>query len=354
MIKALIIGSNRDSIVKAQCEPFTYSRKQLVQQLNLKVQYLPAETFADIAQVCKQHESEIVFLLPYWRENPLEAEQIMKSIREDHPHRKLILIDPFAQASTKYFNLLPYVDRFLKRQRYKNIEDYKQHYIGGSQFTDFVARKWNYNFEGWYVGSDVPSGYENRIQLGWSLGTAKRFKKALFQPQFNWFRPKKTLDIFCRLSLGSETKKEWYYEYRQAAVDALLPLASDYKIAASGGFMGSSLVPQRQYLQEIKSSRIVFSPFGWGESCWRDFEAICYNCLLVKPSMAHLDIHPNLFIEGETYVPVAWDFSDLTEKCQYYLDNPQEANRIIKNARQAYENYFKNHEFVNFIQKLIV
>ena len=101
MIKALIIGSNRDSIVKAQCEPFTYSRKQLVQQLNLKVQYFPAQTFTDIAQVCKQHESEIVFLLPYWRENPLEAEQIMKSIREDHPHRKLILIDPFAQASTK-------------------------------------------------------------------------------------------------------------------------------------------------------------------------------------------------------------------------------------------------------------
>lgn len=152
--------------------------------------------------------------------------------------------------------------------------------------------------------------------------------------------------------MGSSQKKEWYYQYRQTALEALQPLASDYQIVTSGKTEGG-LVPYHQYLQEIKKSRIVFSPFGWGEMCWRDFEAICYDCLLVKPSMSHIETEPNIFVEGKTYVSVKWDFSDLEEKCRYFLEHPDEAARIVENARQVYTEYFQEKKFIQKIKSLM-
>lgn len=352
-MKALITGSKRDSIVKAQLQPFNYSKKALRERLGFEFKYIPAETFSEIGEVCQKQDYDVVFLMPFWGEDPELAGQVLQNVREKKPDSKIIFIDPWAQASSKYFNLLPYVDWFLKRQRYQDVNEYKRHFIGGSMFTDFLANQWHYNFEEWYVGSEVPEGYENRIISGWNLGLAESFKKELFRLKWWPIRPNKTFDIFCRMSLGKEGKKEWYYEYRYTAVQALKSLNSDYSIMAGGGFQETELVPRRQYYRELGKSRIVFSPFGWGENCWRDFEAIIYDCLLVKPSMAHLDTQPNIFIEGETYVPVKWDFSDLEEKCRYYLEHPEEATRIVKNARQVYEDYFRQEKFVQAIKKLV-
>ncbi|NET49624.1 MAG: glycosyltransferase family 1 protein, partial [Merismopedia sp. SIO2A8] len=69
--------------------------------------------------------------------------------------------------------------------------------------------------------------------------------------------------------------------------------------------------------------------------------------------MSHISTNPDIFIAGETYVPVKWDFSDLEEKCAYYLEHQDEANRIIKNARDKYMSYFKNNEFPKLIGQLI-
>lgn len=352
-MKALVIGYRKDPIAVAQRDPFIYNRKLLRRELNLEVEQIPAETFAEIREACQKNDSDIVFLLPSWRESPSEAEKAIAAVRADNPSRKLIFVDPYAQASTKYFNLLPYVDRFLKRQCYKQRDNYKRQFVGGSMFTDYLSRELKFDFDDWSVGSVVPEGYEDRISPGWNLGTSKKFKQALRKPLFPFLKPSKSIDIFCRLSLGSANQKEWYYQYRYAAVEALNPLKADYKVATSGGFEGTSLVPRRQYFRELKSSRIIFSPFGWGETCWRDFEAICYDGLLVKPSMAHLETNPQIFIEGETYVPVRWDLADLEEKCRYYLTHPDEAARIIANARRVYEAYFAQNGFLKTIQQAI-
>lgn len=352
-MKTLIIGSQKDSIVKAQIEPFSYNKKILSRQLNIDYKYVPKETFLDIGETSKNSEYDLLLIIPFWGENPIESEKVIKEIRESNPNQKLIFIDPWAQVSSTYFNLLPYVDWFLKRQRYKNLNEYKKKFIGGSMFTDFLANHWQYDFDDWYVGSEVPEGYENRIISGWNLGTAKKFKDELFSWKL-WQRSfEKDVDIFCRMSLGNANKKEWYFNYRATSIEALKPLESDYKMAVSGGFTGESLIPRRQYYNELRRSKIVFSPFGWGENCWRDFEAICYDCLLVKPSMAHIDTQPNIFIEDETYVPVKWDFSDLVEKCRYYLKHPDEATKIVKNARRVYKAYFEEMEFVKTIELMI-
>lgn len=107
------------------------------------------------------------------------------------------------------------------------------------------------------------------------------------------------------------------------------------------------------YLAELKRSRIVLSPFGWGELCIRDFETIAAGALLFKPSMAHVETDPDLFRAGETYVPLAWDLSDLEEKLDTYLTNPEKARRIIRLGRRAFRAYFDEGRFVKRIGELL-
>jgi hypothetical protein len=232
--------------------------------------------------------------------------------------------------------------------------NYKRSYAGGTMFTNFLVQKWHFDLDGWHLGSMLPAGYEKRIIAGWNLGASTRFREILFeQPSRSISYHSRTIDIFCRLSVGSRTKQEWYYEYRTAVLRALKALEGKYTVAASGGFDEAKAVSQEDYYSELGRSRIVFSPFGWGETCWRDFETVCYGCLLIKPSMAHIETQPNIFIEKETYVPVRWDLADLAEQCSYYLEHPAEATAIIDNARRVYRTYFEQNEFVNSIGRLI-
>jgi Glycosyl transferases group 1 len=348
----LLIGGTEDSIVAAQREPFADERHLLKRQFGINLKSVRAETLAEIQAGCKTDNSDVVFLFPSWRESASEIDRVVREIRDEKPQRKLIFVDPFAQTSSNFFQVLPYVDLFLKRQRPRDLSEYQQGFIGGSRFTASIAES-GIELNNWSVSSEVPTAYEHRIVTGWSLGTATRFRRALL-PRFGFSRRyPKTIDVFCRMSLGTQQQKEWYCDYRIAAVEALQPLVQDYNLAASARFAEEGFIPRRQYEQELKGSRIVFSPFGWGETCWRDFEAICYECLLVKPSMEYIDIEPNIFIPEETYVPVQWDLADLEEKCRYYLENPEKADRIIQNARWVYSDYFKQGKFTQLIGNLI-
>jgi len=100
-------------------------------------------------------------------------------------------------------------------------------------------------------------------------------------------------------------------------------------------------------MKELKSSRVCFSPFGYGEVCWRDYEAIMCGALLIKPDMAHVKTEPNIFIPFETYIPVAWDFSDLEEKVTYYLENTTAREKIIQSAYDVLQSYIRDKVFIN-------
>lgn len=357
-MKAVVVGNAKfggsDLIAPAQLYPFFDHEKKLHDKLGLAINHVQAETFVEIEEVCQQVKADVFIIRPSWQENPVDAERVMKSLRIKHPTSKIIFLDPWDQVSTRFFNVLPYVDKLLKYQRLRDISKYKESLAGGTMITDFLAKDLGYEINEWNVSSEIPQGYEHRIGTSWNVTLIDRFKKALFQKTTLWNpKPRKDIDLFCRVSYGQEGSKDWYGLYRRAAIEALKPLESKYKLAVSGEYVGARAIPSRQYFKEIKRSHLVFSPFGWGETTWRDYEAVCYDCLLIKPSMEHIDTEPNIYIAGETYVPIKWDFSDLEEKCQYYLQNPDEAARIIKNARSTYTAYFEQDKFVQTISQLI-
>ena len=111
------------------------------------------------------------------------------------------------------------------------------------------------------------------------------------------------------------------------------------------------------YWKELKASKISISPFGWGEICIRDFESIYSGACLLKPSVDHLDTFPNIFIPNLTYIPLDWDFNNLTESIDYALSNDRWF-KIAKSMSDTHAFYTDstegNTEFVNFFKDLVL
>lgn len=98
--------------------------------------------------------------------------------------------------------------------------------------------------------------------------------------------------------------------------------------------------PHHEYIDTLRRSKITLSPFGMGEICFRDFEIIQYGSIMIKPDMSNVITYPNIYIPYETYIPCKADWSDLTEKIHYVLDNYDECKNIAVNAQQIMKKSF--------------
>ena len=99
-------------------------------------------------------------------------------------------------------------------------------------------------------------------------------------------------------------------------------------------------VRHTEYVRELKAAKTILSPFGWSEIYGRDFEALQYGAIMVKPSMRHLDTFPNTYKEYETYVPLEWNFSDFDEvmhhiKAGKYTHVAWQGQEAFRNMRSA-------------------
>jgi len=131
-------------------------------------------------------------------------------------------------------------------------------------------------------------------------------------------------------------------------VPILQRLKTSYQVV-----MPEARVTRDEYYQEMMRSKICISPFGYGEICWRDFEAGLCGCLLIKPDMSHVETNPDIFKPYKTYVPVKWDFSDLEEKCVYYLTHEGERKLIIAEASKVLDDFYRNDGFIKSVSKML-
>ena len=75
-------------------------------------------------------------------------------------------------------------------------------------------------------------------------------------------------------------------------------------------------IAQMRFLEEMRQSKLCWSPFGYGELCWRDIEAYMTGAVLIKPDVSHLGSLPDLYRPHETYLPVRWDFPTSRMSCE--------------------------------------
>jgi len=240
---------------------------------------------------------------------------------------KALVFDGDDDQAILWPDILGLCDGYIKKHGFSDLQTYQKTFIGKSNLTDYTARSFNIPFADDIIPAcgAVDSSHITRMVVGWNIALDdKIYELAQVIPPAP--TNEKTIDVLCRASLAEDF---WIFPMREAAVRAIQKLAHRYEVSAP-----RARVSQEAYYREMVSFRIFVSPFGCGELCWRDFESILAGALLAKPDMSHLTTLPDLFVAGETYAPVAWDYSDLEEVCSRYLDDEPLRQKIALQARR--------------------
>ena len=295
---------------------------------------------------------------------------------------KLIWFDSSDSTSVTHFEVMPYVDLYLKKQILKNINLYKTNFYGGRLFTDFYNKKYKIKdlsiFSNYYP---LKEKYKKKLKVSWNIGLGNIFetfnKVDVFVRKFFPFlmtnkyifdnlpyKNKRFVDLVFRGSLNYE--RETVKFHRKLMYEELLKISKKKQIVSVIGskvfnnFLNSELLQKakkrlsiKEYMFLMSKSKISVSPFGWGEIGARDFETISSGAILFKPDMSHLLTWPDYFIPNETYVPIRWDYSDLERKIFNYLNKPKDSNIISSNAQNLFFKSLSKKGMNNFCEHFI-
>lgn len=339
-----------------QIYPFLKFARSLKSALGVETIVASTEDLSEIAAACARHAHEVsAFVLrPGFHNDPGRVVKFFADLRTRHPNHRIVLLDPWDQCTGRYLGTLPYVDHLVKYQAYRDPATYQRDMIGGTLFTDYLAREQGFAMDGVNLGSRVDPRHAKRLMLGSYFNLTQRLHAQLRVPRVWPFYPaRRDVDVVCHVSIGKRGDNSYYRHHRLQAVAAVDALAPQHVVVTSAEYDGERTVTPEQYRHDMRRSRIVVSPFGWGEVSTRDFEAAAYGNLLMRPRVDHVAVIPQIFIPGETYVPLEWDFRDLAEKVAYYRNHGDEAERMIRRARKACLDYYRQRQYLGWIAQAL-
>jgi hypothetical protein len=227
-----------------------------------------------------------------------------------------------------------YVDFYLKGRLPKNMRSYKKKLYGQREFTDYYHKKYKVKDEIESYSHIIDDKNISKIILGWNnsicdYSYVSFFKKIIFRVSGKIFFNTK-IDIPKKTNLISARIKQRYQRntinYHRIIYEKFL-----------SNFCDLHRLSRFNYFRELKNSKFSFSPFGWGEICYRDFESFFYKCILIKPDMEHITTWPNLYIKNKTYIPVPWNVSNNDNFIKIF----ENEKKLVKIGRFGYKNYLK-------------
>ena len=78
-----------------------------------------------------------------------------------------------------------------------------------------------------------------------------------------------------------------------------------------------------------------------------------FGSILIKPDMSYIDSIPMVYEDGETYIACKHDFSDLSERIDYVLNNYSELQPyIVENMRKRFVEEYSHEKLVLHIYDL--
>jgi len=305
----------------------------------------------DADRCLRQDRNQVLFMERWFKTDAAPDLELMRRLRDKY--RTICFFDGYAAAGLHGTEVLPYVDRLYHKSVFTDPSVYTRPLHAGRLFADFYHTKYGIE-DSEYQYTPLPLAGQaeaERIELSWNIGLGTYPRRHLPQ-RIGLIAAKAGLPAVGRLFGDGRiaVPADFSRNGRSIPVHARFGMISSQTVShqrriLKDAFKGDArfvtgVVPQNRYYAELADSKIVLSPFGWGEVCFRDFEAISAGALLMKPDMAHLVTWPDVYVPYETYVPVAWDGSDLVEKAERYLANDAERQRL---ARNAWERYTAQH-----------
>jgi hypothetical protein len=264
---------------------------------------------------------------------------------------QLVLFDSDDSSGSRCFQITPFVDIHLKKQL---LRDKSKYHIndGDRSYMPWIPED---HTPSHIVYNELKVADADKVRLAWNIGMLdyRQFPLSRLYPigtslLFNgWYKSpwcfepeeSKILLTSYRGSISTDTR---YSFQRRILAEKLSGLrARGYRLEVGGK------VKKSRYLAELRKSKVIVSPFGWGEICYRDFEAYLYGAILVKPSMEHLETYPDLYIENETYFKIGWNLegldvllSDIDTNYADYLPVAVEGQRRYIDYTHDFERFF--------------
>jgi hypothetical protein len=340
-----LISDGANPTSEEQFTPFSAYRSELRRELRLVSLHLLLE---DVLRAPKLVLSpfDIVVLKLSFQTTRVEAVRIARTIRSAIGGRRLIYFDGDDDLCIQWPEILPSTDLYVKKHVFRDRNAYLKNFVGKSNLTDFVHRQFDCSFSNDAFATEsgpVSNDQLRKISLGFNLALDKPILRLYNANKFQSLLENKVNDIVFRGSVP----KNWMRYLRMDIEPALMRLRKSYKVV-----MPTERVGPEEYYREMSGSKICISPFGYGEICWRDFEAILCGNLVIKPDMSHVETSPDIFKPHQTYVPVRWDYSDLEEKCSYYLTHDAERENIVKAAFDALDRFYREHGIIKSLAEI--
>ncbi|MFA6290428.1 MAG: glycosyltransferase [Victivallales bacterium] len=258
------------------------------------------------------------------------------------------------------FEVMPYVDLFLKSQVFKDRRQYLKRFRTGRMFTDYfddlyktgekdesfplasendlgkIRVSWNTCFENY---SESRFGLAARIRQKTRPWTSSLICEGL-SIRFTPPNIQRNVVVSCRLGLSHSRPS--VVAHRKAVIEAM-----------RGMNVPTSKISLQEYFSELRNSQVGIGPFGVGEITLRDFEIIICGAALVKPDMSHMETWPDLFQSDRTFMEHKWDLSDMEGKIKMLQENPYQRIHLAINAQNAYKDAISPEGLANFADRLI-
>jgi hypothetical protein len=338
-IRVCLLSDGAVVTSEEQFNPFDTYRAALRKQLQVISLKLFLTDALLVPNIVLSSFDAIILKLSF-RSNRSDVLNTAKTIRTA-TRSPIIYFDGDDDVCIQWPDLLPYVNLYVKKHVFRDKEHYARPIVGKSNLTDYVYKRFGLSFLNDPIATHtegVPPAERHKIFVGCNLAldrTIMRLYKAV-APQ-SIFKNPREIDIIFRGNIPHD----WMGKLREPIKPALERMRSSHCVITP-----NTRVAPQQYYQELTKSKICISPFGYGEICWRDFESILCGALLVKPDMTHVETIPDIFKPFETYVPVRWDYSDLEERCSYYLKHEVERLKITEAAFNTLDRFYKSNGFV--------
>jgi len=274
-----------------------------------------------------------------------EIQELINSFRRSNV--KIIWFDTTDSTGTLQADMFPVIDKYMKAQILKDKTRYEQRIYSGREHSEYY-----FNTSGIIdtdsVAIDKPISSDDISKLGisWNSGLADYstygpLKMGLYR-RIHW---SSLLSYPTASASHTQTRKNdlsarFGVRYNKATVryqrEQIRKLLCDR--------FNTNKVNRREYIKELRQSKIVLAPFGWGEITLKDFEVFLTGGMLLKPSMEHMETWPNFYSDGITYRSHDWNLSNLEEEIEWALENHEERQAIAAEGHYRYLQHTSGHD----------
>ena len=336
----VLLVADSSKIPRSQIFPFYYFLKDIERRFKTEFREVSVASFQNIKRSTPTG-ADIVLFQPWFTLGHEKITSLADLLRKSNPGATLIFMDSYAPSDLRFAETLePFIDLYVKKHVFRDRSLYGKPTQGDTNLVDFYEKLYELKSSP-KVTFAVSESFLSKLVVGPTF-----FTSSYLLPKFHRQEQPavRTKNIRVHARLGC-TGAPWYQSMREHSLSNCEPFAQ-------GSIVTSETTRFGNYINELSRSMVCFSPFGYGEVCIRDYEAIACGTMLIKPDMSHIETSPNVYLPHETYVPIKWDFSDLGEKLDYYLSHENETKEITENAYRLLHNYCRSGGFVDQVGPL--